>query len=551
MNGGVFKSYNTSLAKLIHWTGLVTMLIQALYTLLIYLLPEGFRSEDYAVRELPLGLSIFFCVTFVVVGIAQFRCRPRSKNDFIIALATHYLATIAFSIIIPGDLVLTQLLWAILLVATGILLGYRMLTVGAALFLSVVICQLLLDGGQSLNLWEQASYILCTLIVVSFAFYITRLRDTEIIGSDAYERLKNQEILQVQRLKTVINSIDDAIMNVSDRGRVRLYNAATLNLLDTNTDLNGEEIDKLFNLYDESGAKVKLSHILSGIGDLTLEREDLRHAYSDGQMINLHLAISQVRDSFNSTSKPDLGGFIIIARDITKRKSLDDERDEFIAIVSHELRTPVAIMEGALSNLKFAVKKGRNIKSFSLILDDAYERTLFLAKMINDLSTISRTQRGINMDSELINVKEFMCATYTKYSESAGIQGLRFDLDSPHNLNVNTSKMALEEIMQNLITNAIKYTHKDGSVLIGTKLKKDQIEFYVRDTGIGISKSDQSHIFQRFWRSEEYRARETSGTGLGLHIVQQLADKIGTEVKFESRLNHGSNFYFSLPVAKD
>ena len=105
--------------------------------------------------------------------------------------------------------------------------------------------------------------------------------------------------------------------------------------------------------------------------------------------------------------------------------------------------------------------------------------------------------------------------------------------------------------MQNLITNAIKYTHKDGSVLIGTKLKKDHIEFYVRDTGIGISKSDQSHIFQRFWRSEEYRARETSGTGLGLHIVQQLADKIGTEVKFESRLNHGSNFYFSLPVVKD
>ena len=110
--------------------------------------------------------------------------------------------------------------------------------------------------------------------------------------------------------------------------------------------------------------------------------------------------------------------------------------------------------------------------------------------------------------------------------------------------------------MQNLITNSLKYT-REGGVTISVKFAKDsgkinknKVEFIVKDTGIGISISDQKHVFERFWRSEDYRTRETGGTGLGLHIVEQLARKIGTRLQLKSRINHGSEFSFSLPLLK-
>ena len=118
---------------------------------------------------------------------------------------------------------------------------------------------------------------------------------------------------------------------------------------------------------------------------------------------------------------------------------------------------------------------------------------------------------------------------------------------------VTVPSMVIEEIMQNLITNAIKYTEK-GSVTIGVEpIAGDDTHarFYVKDTGIGISKSDMEHIFQRFWRSEDYRTRQTNGTGLGLHVVDQLATKSGAKVDVISQLNGGSKFRIVLPVRKD
>ena len=105
-------------------------------------------------------------------------------------------------------------------------------------------------------------------------------------------------------------------------------------------------------------------------------------------------------------------------------------------------------------------------------------------------------------------------------------------------------------MLQNFITNAIKYTDK-GSVTLGVRVKNKAVEFIVSDTGIGISKTDLKHVFEKFYRSEDYRTRETSGTGLGLYVVQKLARKLATKITATSRLNHGSSFSFSLPTASD
>ena len=157
------------------------------------------------------------------------------------------------------------------------------------------------------------------------------------------------------------------------------------------------------------------------------------------------------------------------------------------------------------------------------------------------------------MNDDEIDIESFMSSLYNKYLEDVTNKHLRLIADINVNGKVTVPSMVIEEIMQNLITNAIKYTEK-GSVTIGVEpIAGDDTHarFYVKDTGIGISKSDMEHIFQRFWRSEDYRTRQTNGTGLGLHVVDQLATKIGAKVDVISQLNVGSTFSIVLPVRKD
>ncbi len=393
--------------------------------------------------------------------------------------------------------------------------------------------------------------LLWLIILIITGFLLAHHDHTkQSIKTQSSDQLKTQIKAERQRLETIINSINDVIIHVSTRGNVKLYNAAALALLDTNQDINGKNVDELLHLVDENGDKIILSEFMRE-SKVFRERNDLCHQYSDGQKINIFLSISPVRGIFDATkARASISGFILIMRDITKQKSLDDERDEFISVVSHELRTPVAITEGTLSNVEFILEKNNADKTLIGNVEQAHQQVLFLSQMVNDLSTLSRAQRGVNMEPELIDVKIFMGELYNKYLPEARTHQLSLDVDSTATGVVSVARMAIEEIMQNLITNAIKYT-REGGVVIGVHKVSDEhaVEFFVRDTGIGISKSDQARVFQRFWRSEDYRTRETNGTGLGLHVVEQLAATIHTQIELKSRLNHGSTFSFKLPLS--
>jgi two-component system chemotaxis sensor kinase CheA len=184
-------------------------------------------------------------------------------------------------------------------------------------------------------------------------------------------------------------------------------------------------------------------------------------------------------------------------------------------------------------------------------MKSAHDQVVFLSGMVNDLSTLSRAERGVADESEDIDVMELAHMLHNKYVDEARAKKLHLNLDtSPKLGTVHTSRLYLEELLQNIITNAIKYT-KAGEVNIIIKQSGAEISFAVKDTGIGISRSDQTKVFNKFFRSEDYRTRESSGTGLGLYIVAKLAHKIGTKINLTSRLNFGSTFGFTLPVKTD
>jgi len=241
---------------------------------------------------------------------------------------------------------------------------------------------------------------------------------------------------------------------------------------------------------------------------------------------------------------------VIIIRDITKSKSLEEERDEFISVVSHELRTPITIAEGTVSNAQ--VMLGRSdipadkVKS---AIDMAHDQIVFLARMVNDLSTLSRAERGVADESEDIDVNELVKALHREYGSEAEAKNLKFDVHVPPKIgNVSVSRLYLKELLQNFVTNAIKYTAEGSITLNVTKDDNNQVTFSVSDTGIGISQADQKRIFEKFYRAEDYRTRENSGTGLGLYVSAKLARKLGTDIVMRSRLNHGSTFSITLPL---
>ena len=352
-----------------------------------------------------------------------------------------------------------------------------------------------------------------------------------------------------EQILTIVNNLADAVFSIDMDGVIRLYNAAGLNLLDTNSSIEGKKVDDVFRLEDEDGKTVTLFDDIKQTHTVTVN-DSLRMKSGDDVM-RLELTYAPIRSSYSSNDPSGTSqGYILIARDVTRIKSLEEERDEFISVVSHELRTPVTVAEGTISNAQLMLERNMSDKKkLESSLEEAHEQVVYLAKMVNDLSTLSRAERGVASEIEKIDVSQFAHDLFNEYHPGAEKAGLHFNLEmSPALGNVEVSRLYLHELLQNFITNSIKYT-REGSITLKVQKVKDTIRFEVTDTGIGISKSDQAKVFNKFYRSEDYRTRETNGTGLGLYVTRKLAKKMNTTIDLKSRLNHGSTFSFSLPIA--
>lgn len=351
--------------------------------------------------------------------------------------------------------------------------------------------------------------------------------------------------LERERLTSLINSMADGVLAIDENEKIVISNGAALNILDVNSSLSGRKLRNILHLTDKDNQSINLSEIIEATKTQFVTRDWLIQ-YQDGSTANLYISLSPVRLGYGVEG---MKGHVILLRDITHEKSLEEERDEFISVVSHELRTPIAIAEGNIGNAEFIYEKSNiNNKDIQLALKTAHDQINFLAGMINDLSTLSRAERGkLNVEIESINTHDLINELAQIYGAEAEAKKLRLILETdPHLELLNTSKLYTKEILQNFITNAIKYTEK-GSVTVGARSKPKGIEFYISDTGIGISKSDQQKVFDKFFRSEDYRTRQNTGTGLGLYVTMKLARLIHAEIEIESEINKGSTFTIFIP----
>lgn len=242
-------------------------------------------------------------------------------------------------------------------------------------------------------------------------------------------------------------------------------------------------------------------------------------------------------------------GIVIVLHDLTEIRRLEKVRSDFVANASHELKTPVTSIKGfAETLLDGALNEKETLQSFLEIIHTESERLERLIRDILDLSRIE--QKKLSLDYKRCNL--FQLVSETSYSLQAQLdrKSLNFSNNVPHDLELEADPDRLKQIFINLIANAIVFTPEHGTIWAAATDKSNHVIIEIGDTGIGIPPEEQHRIFERFYRVDKARSRNSGGTGLGLAIVKHLVESHHGRIWVESKEGQGTRFYIELPKEK-
>ncbi len=237
---------------------------------------------------------------------------------------------------------------------------------------------------------------------------------------------------------------------------------------------------------------------------------------------------------------------LLFLRDTTEEKNVETIKKDFVANVSHELRTPLASIKGYSETLLDGGMDDKStLREFLRVIDRHATR---MARLIDDLLILSRLEsHQMPIVASPLDVRELVISTLKTFEKQAGDKGISMSADVPEELpKVNGDRDRLEQVVVNLLDNAIKYTPAGGSVNVGARREGTDVVVEVKDTGIGIPPGDLSRIFERFYRVDKARSRELGGTGLGLAIVKHIIQGHNGRLSVHSTPSKGSTFSFSL-----
>jgi len=251
--------------------------------------------------------------------------------------------------------------------------------------------------------------------------------------------------------------------------------------------------------------------------------------------------------TFDVTAAPmPEGGAVAVLRDLTETERMEKTRRDFIANVSHELRTPLTSIQGYAETLLDGSSENHAREFLEIIRKNASR----MARLTEDLLTLARVESGEQrFDIQPVPSAELLRDAVESFREVARAHDMELLVeDIPQDL-VSADREAIHQVFSNLMDNATKYAASGGRLLLGARPVERGLEFYVRDFGPGISSEHLPRLFERFYRIDKARSRESGGTGLGLAIAKHIVLAHGGSIRAESELNHGSVFLFSLPLA--
>ena len=222
-------------------------------------------------------------------------------------------------------------------------------------------------------------------------------------------------------------------------------------------------------------------------------------------------------------------------------------RRNMVADVAHELRTPLSNIQGYLEAIR-----DRVIKPDTATIRSLNEEAALLSRLVNELQELSLAEAGeLKLVYQAEDITNLIKQAVTPWQPKVTAKEISLSLDLPANLPlVNIDWQRVNQVLHNLLENAVAYTHKGGTINVAAITQSDWVEVSVSDTGEGIPAEDLPHIFERFYRVDKSRARATGGSGLGLTIAKRLVEAHGGTITVQSELRKGSHFSFTLPIAK-
>jgi two-component system, OmpR family, phosphate regulon sensor histidine kinase PhoR len=332
-----------------------------------------------------------------------------------------------------------------------------------------------------------------------------------------------------RQLETLLNSMEDAVIAVGPDERVQWANQSMDNLVPQRARLNAPVVE-------------------------TVRDPDFLRAVRGAS--TLHTVMTARATSivpsrtFDVTAAPlPGGGAVAVLRDLTETERVEKTRRDFIANVSHELRTPLTSIQGYAETLLDGSSENNHSREFLEIIRKNAHR---MSRLTEDLLTLARVESGEQrFDIQPVVAAEILQEAVQNFRELARTHGIELQVEAATTELVSADREAIHQVFSNLIDNALKYAAAGGRLVLGARPAERGVEFYVRDFGPGIPSEHLHRLFERFYRVDKARSRESGGTGLGLAIAKHIVLAHDGTIRAESELNHGSMFLFTLPVAAD
>lgn len=338
-----------------------------------------------------------------------------------------------------------------------------------------------------------------------------------------------------KRLESILNNMFSGMMLISDTGRIVMMNSAAEKLLGYSAQ------ESLGHIHSEVGQNTGLSRLI----DRCLEtgdkiREEIHVYYPEEHIIDANLGAY-------TNEQGEIKGVIILLHDITAIRRLEKMRSEFVANVSHELKTPITSIKGFTETLLDGALEDPDIsRSFLTIISEESDRLNRLITDILDLSKIE--QKRMPLKIEEVDLSKLIKETVRIVRKEARAKNIAIYLPAEETMVLEADRDRLQQIILNLVSNAVNYTPNNGEVTITLRSTDDKyVEMIIADTGIGIPPEHLPRIFERFYRVDKARSRESGGTGLGLAIVKHLVESHHGTIHVESKEGKGTTFTVTLP----
>lgn len=339
-----------------------------------------------------------------------------------------------------------------------------------------------------------------------------------------------------RKLDSVLSNMTDGVIATDRKGRIILINDPALELLHISRDITlGRPIASVLGI-DQEYSFEDLIHMNDAV-NLNFSTTDAPY------ILRANFSVIQKETGF-------INGLITVLHDITEQEKIEMDRREFVSNVSHELRTPLTTMRSYLEALADGAWKDENIApTFLNVTQTETERMI---RLVNDLLQLSRMDSAdyeLNKDIVLFNSFFNRIIDRFEMSKSDKVTFQRLFPEASYYVEIDTDKVT--QVIDNIISNAIKYSPDGGNVRFGFTVQGEMLKIMISDDGMGIPKENVGRIFDRFYRVDRARARSMGGTGLGLAIAREMIEAHGGKIWAESEEGHGTTIFFTLPYDLD